>query len=81
MFTGTGKTVTVVEAILQVHQHMPSSRVLACTPSNSAADLLVSLCMHVRKSLLFNQTGLYFVILACILNCQGFVKLLSTKAN
>ncbi|XP_071810041.1 RNA helicase Mov10l1-like isoform X1 [Asterias amurensis] len=37
---GTGKTVTVVEAILQVHCRRPSSRILACTPSNSAADLL-----------------------------------------
>ncbi|XP_038054023.1 RNA helicase Mov10l1-like [Patiria miniata] len=37
---GTGKTVTVVEAILQVHIHLPASRILACTPSNSAADLL-----------------------------------------
>ncbi|XP_033105500.1 RNA helicase Mov10l1-like isoform X2 [Anneissia japonica] len=39
---GTGKTVTVVESILQVHHHVKSSRVLACTPSNSAADLLTS---------------------------------------
>ena len=31
---------TVVEAILQVLTHLPSSRVLACAPSNSAADLL-----------------------------------------
>ncbi|XP_022081029.1 RNA helicase Mov10l1-like [Acanthaster planci] len=37
---GTGKTVTIVEAILQVLIHLPSSRILACTPSNSAADLL-----------------------------------------
>ncbi|XP_033181150.1 RNA helicase Mov10l1 [Mastacembelus armatus] len=37
---GTGKTVTLVEAILQVHHFLPSSRVLVCTPSNSAADLI-----------------------------------------
>ncbi|PVD24975.1 hypothetical protein C0Q70_15471 [Pomacea canaliculata] len=38
---GTGKTITVVEAILQIFTHMPRSRIIACTPSNSAADLLV----------------------------------------
>ncbi|CAG5133124.1 unnamed protein product, partial [Candidula unifasciata] len=37
---GTGKTITVVEAILQVLHRIPSSRILACTPSNSAADLI-----------------------------------------
>ncbi|XP_071133478.1 RNA helicase Mov10l1-like [Mytilus edulis] len=37
---GTGKTVTVVESILQILHKIPSSRVLACTPSNSAADLI-----------------------------------------
>ncbi|XP_035236644.1 putative helicase mov-10-B.2 isoform X2 [Anguilla anguilla] len=37
---GTGKTVTVVEAIKQVHKVNPSARILACAPSNSAADLL-----------------------------------------
>ncbi|GFR64003.1 RNA helicase Mov10l1, partial [Elysia marginata] len=37
---GTGKTITVVEAILQVFKQVPSSRIIACTPSNSAADLI-----------------------------------------
>ncbi|GFO01919.1 RNA helicase mov10l1 [Plakobranchus ocellatus] len=37
---GTGKTITVVEAILQVFKRVPSSRIVACTPSNSAADLI-----------------------------------------
>ncbi|XP_041348540.1 RNA helicase Mov10l1-like [Gigantopelta aegis] len=37
---GTGKTITVVESILQVFTQLPSSRILASTPSNSAADLL-----------------------------------------
>ncbi|GJP29827.1 hypothetical protein CLOM_g19923 [Closterium sp. NIES-68] len=35
---GTGKTKTVVEAILQVVRALPSARVLVCAPSNSATD-------------------------------------------
>ena len=39
---GTGKTVTVVEAILQVYSLSTGNcRVLASAPSNSAADLIV----------------------------------------
>jgi helicase MOV-10 len=37
---GTGKTVTVVEAIRQVLKKNPNARVLACAPSNSAADII-----------------------------------------
>ncbi|XP_016078888.1 PREDICTED: putative helicase MOV-10 isoform X1 [Miniopterus natalensis] len=37
---GTGKTVTLVEAIKQVVKHLPKARILACAPSNSGADLL-----------------------------------------
>ncbi|KAI2667140.1 RNA helicase Mov10l1 [Labeo rohita] len=44
---GTGKTITLIEAILQVHHHIPCSRVLVCTPSNSAADLV---CMRLHQS-------------------------------
>ena len=33
---------TVVEAVLQIFEHVPSSRIVVCAPSNSAADLLVS---------------------------------------
>ncbi|KAJ4467007.1 RNA helicase, partial [Lentinula aciculospora] len=39
---GTGKTVTMVEAILQVLTLNPTSKILACAPSNSAADLITS---------------------------------------
>nr|XP_056700824.1 helicase MOV-10 [Euleptes europaea] len=43
---GTGKTVTMVEAIKQVLRCIEGSHVLACAPSNSAADLL---CQHLIK--------------------------------
>ena len=37
---GTGKTVTIVEAIRQILDQNPHARILACAPSNSAADLI-----------------------------------------
>ncbi|XP_049929226.1 RNA helicase Mov10l1 [Epinephelus moara] len=44
---GTGKTITLIEAILQVYHFVPSSRILVCTPSNSAADLI---CIRLHNS-------------------------------
>ncbi|KAF7701979.1 hypothetical protein HF521_001262 [Silurus meridionalis] len=44
---GTGKTITLIEAILQVYYRVPGSRVLVCTPSNSAADLI---CIRLHES-------------------------------
>ncbi|XP_013921851.1 PREDICTED: putative helicase MOV-10 [Thamnophis sirtalis] len=43
---GTGKTVTMVEAIKQVLRCIKGAHVLACAPSNSASDLL---CQHLMK--------------------------------
>lgn len=37
---GTGKTVTVVEAVLQIFTKLLASRIIICAPSNSATDLL-----------------------------------------
>ncbi|KAI1789430.1 P-loop containing nucleoside triphosphate hydrolase protein [Ganoderma leucocontextum] len=37
---GTGKTVTVVEAIRQILHRQPRATILACAPSNSAADII-----------------------------------------
>lgn len=49
---GTGKTVTILEAILQIHFTLPDSRILAAAPSNSAADLL---CLRLHESGLLKQ--------------------------
>ena len=38
---GTGKTVTIVESILQVFDKLGDSRIIACTAANSSADLIV----------------------------------------
>ncbi|XP_061590937.1 putative helicase mov-10-B.1 [Cololabis saira] len=47
---GTGKTVTVVEAIKQIEKTQASCCILACAPSNSAADLLCSkIIQHVDE--------------------------------
>ncbi|NWZ52354.1 SDE3 helicase, partial [Haliaeetus albicilla] len=45
---GTGKTVTLVEAIKQVWTCFKDARILACAPSNSAADLL---CQRLIKDI------------------------------
>jgi helicase MOV-10 len=37
---GTGKTITIIEAIRQIVADFPHARILACAPSNSAADLI-----------------------------------------
>ncbi|TFK28523.1 RNA helicase [Coprinopsis marcescibilis] len=48
---GTGKTITIVEAIRQVLKVNPSAKILACAPSNSAADLIAQrLCTKVGTS-------------------------------
>jgi helicase MOV-10 len=49
---GTGKTITIVEAIQQVLKSNPNAKILACAPSNSAADLIASrLCALNTKEL------------------------------
>ncbi|NXF85693.1 M10L1 helicase, partial [Eubucco bourcierii] len=44
---GTGKTVTVIETILQIHYTLPDSRILVCAPSNAATDLI---CLRLHES-------------------------------
>ncbi|XP_050439333.1 probable RNA helicase armi isoform X2 [Adelges cooleyi] len=38
---GTGKTITLTEAIIQVYKEVHKSKLLVCAPTNSAADLLL----------------------------------------
>ncbi|XP_030640613.1 putative helicase mov-10-B.2 [Chanos chanos] len=48
---GTGKTVTVVEAIKQVEKSQASAHILACAPSNSATDQLCEkILQHVDQN-------------------------------
>ncbi|MEW5312365.1 MAG: hypothetical protein WDW38_004006 [Sanguina aurantia] len=47
---GTGKTSVLVEAALQLLALVPSSRLLLCAPSNSAADQLATRMLAVRPA-------------------------------
>ncbi|KAL4640696.1 RNA helicase Mov10l1 [Arapaima gigas] len=59
---GTGKTITLIEAILQVYHRLPGSRVLVCAPSNSAADLI---CVRLHDSGFLNAASLVRVNATC----------------
>ncbi|KAG6857049.1 hypothetical protein H0H87_010405 [Tephrocybe sp. NHM501043] len=50
---GTGKTITMVEAMTQVLKANPLARILACAPSNSAADLIAMRLRGLNTSELF----------------------------
>ncbi|KIM34474.1 hypothetical protein M408DRAFT_325870 [Serendipita vermifera MAFF 305830] len=50
---GTGKTVTIIEAMRQILQANPKARILACAPSNAAADIIAERLLVLTKSQLF----------------------------
>ena len=54
---GTGKTVTITEAIKQVWKTKPESFIVAAAPSNSAADLLA---LHLIKQVPKTQIVIQF---------------------
>ncbi|KAJ7150896.1 P-loop containing nucleoside triphosphate hydrolase protein [Mycena crocata] len=55
---GTGKTVTIVEAIQQLLLRHPEARILACAPSNSAADLIARNLLSLGTTQLFRLNSL-----------------------
>ncbi|KZT00673.1 P-loop containing nucleoside triphosphate hydrolase protein [Laetiporus sulphureus 93-53] len=52
---GTGKTVTIVEAIRQLLARNSQARILACAPSNSAADILAQRLSKLGADQLFRH--------------------------
>ncbi|KAJ2938788.1 hypothetical protein O0L34_g3409 [Tuta absoluta] len=52
---GTGKTMTVVEAIVQIVAMNPKHRVLVCTDSNMAADHIALMLLKYNKQLKINK--------------------------
>ncbi|KAK0215503.1 P-loop containing nucleoside triphosphate hydrolase protein [Armillaria fumosa] len=55
---GTGKTVTIVEAMEQLLQRHPEAHILACAPSNKAADLIAQKLMHLGPTDVFRLNSL-----------------------
>jgi helicase MOV-10 len=55
---GTGKTVTIVEAIRQLLAADPNNRIFACAPSNSAADLIAQRLTTLGRDNLFRLNAL-----------------------
>lgn len=54
---GTGKTVTIIEAIRQILLKDPEARILACAPSNSATDLIAERLEVLGPSQLFRMNA------------------------
>ncbi|KAF5926054.1 hypothetical protein HPG69_016761 [Diceros bicornis minor] len=59
---GTGKTVTIIEAVLQMYYTLPDSRILVCAPSNSAADLV---CLRLHESQMLRPGAMVRVNATC----------------
>ncbi|KAH6887860.1 RNA helicase [Coprinopsis sp. MPI-PUGE-AT-0042] len=55
---GTGKTVTIIEAMKQLLDKDPDIRILACAPSNSAADLLAQKLSDRGSKVIFRLNAL-----------------------
>ncbi|CAH2045675.1 unnamed protein product, partial [Iphiclides podalirius] len=52
---GTGKTMTIVEAIVQLVARNPKNRIMVCTDSNMAADHIAVMLLQYKKVLKVND--------------------------
>ncbi|RXN04528.1 RNA helicase Mov10l1 isoform X1 [Labeo rohita] len=57
-----GTVIEYISYVTEVHHHIPCSRVLVCTPSNSAADLV---CMRLHQSGFLHAASLARVNATC----------------
>ncbi|ELU10294.1 hypothetical protein CAPTEDRAFT_119799 [Capitella teleta] len=73
---GTGKSVTLVEAMKQVLRVYPDAHLLVCAPSNSAADLLAErLLPHVEKRFILRlNASSRIAIPATIKDCSNYIQ-------
>ncbi|XP_020230053.1 probable RNA helicase SDE3 [Cajanus cajan] len=55
---GTGKSRTIVEAILQLYKYNKNARILVCAPSNSAADYILEKLLA-QKDVAFRETEIF----------------------
>lgn len=55
---GTGKTVTIVEAMRQVLEKNADAHILACAPSNSAADLIAQKLINLGPLQVFRMNSM-----------------------
>ncbi|KAF9457927.1 P-loop containing nucleoside triphosphate hydrolase protein [Collybia nuda] len=76
---GTGKTVTIVEAIRQLLDRDPNTRILACAPSNSAADLIAQGMLALGNAKLFRLNSLWRKVKDLPLTLHPFSKINGNK--
>ncbi|XP_053381193.1 putative helicase mov-10-B.1 isoform X2 [Mercenaria mercenaria] len=56
---GTGKTVTVTEAIRQVYHCQPDAKILACCPENTASDFLMKKLINPQQPGVVNKREIF----------------------
>ncbi|XP_004297116.1 PREDICTED: probable RNA helicase SDE3 [Fragaria vesca subsp. vesca] len=56
---GTGKTMTLVEAVLQLYKRKAKARILICAPSNSAADHVLEKLLNEKADVVIKKNEIF----------------------